>query len=134
MITNATELLTEFVANLLTDREFAGRYAEDPIGTMAAEGLTDVDLSTVDVPAAVSEAADSPDVSEETRTALQSFTGSGPANSAASSSASSSAASTQSVEHVAQEATKVDYLAEVDHASERILRLEKAIERAEGQS
>jgi len=50
MITNATELLTEFVASLLTDREFAGRYAEDPFGTMAAEGLTDVDLSSVDVP------------------------------------------------------------------------------------
>jgi hypothetical protein len=77
MITNATELLTEFVASLLTDREFAGRYAEDPIGTMTAEGLTDVDLSAVDVPAAVSEAADSPDVPAETRTALQSFTGSG---------------------------------------------------------
>ena len=33
-------------------------------------------------------------------------------------------------EHVAQEATRIDYLAEVDHASERILRLEKAIDNA----
>lgn len=33
-------------------------------------------------------------------------------------------------EHVAQQATLVDYLSEVDHASERILRLEKAIEDA----
>ncbi len=33
-------------------------------------------------------------------------------------------------EHVAQEATKVDYLAEVDHASERIRRLEHAIDDA----
>ena len=33
-------------------------------------------------------------------------------------------------EHVAQEATKVDYLAEVDHASARILRLEQAIDDA----
>jgi len=33
-------------------------------------------------------------------------------------------------EHVAQEATRIDYLAEVDHASERILRLEKAIDDA----
>jgi transposase len=33
-------------------------------------------------------------------------------------------------EHVAQEATKVDYLAEVDHASERIRRLEQAIDDA----
>jgi transposase len=33
-------------------------------------------------------------------------------------------------EHVAQQATLIDYLAEVDHASERIARLEKAIEDA----
>jgi transposase len=33
-------------------------------------------------------------------------------------------------EHVAQEATKIDYLAEVDHASARILRLEQAIDDA----
>ena len=33
-------------------------------------------------------------------------------------------------EHVAQEATKVDYLAEVDHASARIRRLEQAIDEA----
>jgi transposase len=36
----------------------------------------------------------------------------------------------QRYEHVAQEATRIDYLAEVDHASERILRLEKAIDDA----
>lgn len=33
-------------------------------------------------------------------------------------------------EHVAQDATRIDYLAEVDHASERILRLERAIDDA----
>ena len=33
-------------------------------------------------------------------------------------------------DHVAQQATLVDYLAEVDHASERILRLERAIDDA----
>lgn len=36
----------------------------------------------------------------------------------------------QRFEHVAQQATMVDYLAEVDHAGERILRLEKAIDEA----
>lgn len=39
---------------------------------------------------------------------------------------------TQTFEHVAQQATMVDYLAEVDHASERIVRLEKAIDAAIG--
>jgi transposase len=37
---------------------------------------------------------------------------------------------TVTFEHVAQQATLVDYLSEVDHAGERILRLEKAIEDA----
>jgi transposase len=37
-------------------------------------------------------------------------------------------------EHVAQQATLVDYLAEVDHASERIVRLENAIEDAVAQA
>jgi transposase len=36
----------------------------------------------------------------------------------------------QKFEHVAQQATMVDYLSEVDHASERILRLEQAIDDA----
>jgi transposase len=37
-------------------------------------------------------------------------------------------------EHVAQEATRIDYLAEVDHASERIRRLEQAIDAAAEQA
>ena len=36
----------------------------------------------------------------------------------------------QKFEHVAQQATMIDYLGEVDHAAERILRLEKAIDEA----
>jgi len=36
----------------------------------------------------------------------------------------------QTFDHAAQQATMVDYLAEVDHASERILRLERAIDDA----
>jgi transposase len=36
----------------------------------------------------------------------------------------------QTFEHVAQQATMVDYLSEVDHADERILRLEQAIDEA----
>jgi transposase len=37
---------------------------------------------------------------------------------------------TQKFEHVAQQATMIDYLSEVDHADERILRLEHAIDEA----
>ncbi|HEY7272333.1 MAG TPA: hypothetical protein VH502_06335, partial [Actinoplanes sp.] len=109
MITSATELLREFLESLLTDREFAARYAEDPTGTLAAQGLTDVDLSTVDVPAAVSEAADAPDVSDETRIALQSYTGGGPAGGSAGGVAPAAAIGTQSVEHVAQHLNYVTY-------------------------
>lgn len=40
----------------------------------------------------------------------------------------------QKFEHVAQQATMVDYLSEVDHAGERIVRLEKAIDEAAAQA
>src|SRR5690349_17552377 len=122
MTTNATEVLKEFVTNLLTDRDFAFRYAEDPSGTLAAQGVTDVDLSAVDVPAVVGDAADDPDVSDEARTALQSYTGGsagggpgvgssvgssvgavgGSAGGSAAGVPSAAATGTQSVEHVVQ--------------------------------
>src|SRR5690349_7149165 len=117
MTTNATEVLKEFVTNLLTDRDFAFRYAEDPSGTLAAQGVTDVDLSAVDVPAVVGDAADAPDVSDEARTALQSYTGGsagsgsgvgsvgavgGSAGGSAAGVPSAAATGTQSVEQVVQ--------------------------------
>lgn len=102
MTINVAEELRSFIHNLLTDRGFAAHYAEDPRGMLAAQGVTDHDLSGVDIPEAVREASADPAVSPETRSALQSYTGgaSGPAH---------SAGAAQSVEHVVQHLNYVTY-------------------------
>jgi hypothetical protein len=102
MAVNVAEELQSFINNLLTDRTFAANYAEDPRGMLAAQGVTDHDLSEVDVPGAVAQACADPGVAPETRSALQSYTGgsSGPAH---------SAGATQSVEHVVQHLNYVTY-------------------------
>ena len=68
---NVTEVLQEFIRNLLTDRNFAVQYAQDPNGMLAAQGVTDHDLSAVDMPATVRAACADPSVSQETRGAVQ---------------------------------------------------------------
>jgi hypothetical protein len=99
---NAAEEIKAFINSLLTDSRFAAQYAEAPREKLAAEGVTDHDLSNVDVPAAVREVCADPSVSQETRSALQSYTGgsAGPAH---------SAGATQSVEHVVQHLNYVTY-------------------------
>jgi hypothetical protein len=101
MAINVAEQLQSFINSLLTDREFAAQYAEDPRGTLAAQGVTDHDLSGVDVPGAVREACADPSVSQDTRSALQSYTGG--------SSGPSHAAAQGSVEHVVQHLNYVTY-------------------------
>jgi hypothetical protein len=71
MTVNVSEALRDFIHNLMTDREFAGNYAEDPQGMLAAQGVTDHDLSGVDVDAAVRDVCGDPSVSAEARTAVQ---------------------------------------------------------------
>ncbi|MFC4070430.1 hypothetical protein [Actinoplanes subglobosus] len=100
MTASATELLREFIVNLMSDREFAARYAEDPTGTLTAEGVTDVDLSGVDVSAVVGSAAADPGVPAEARTALHSHSGSTPPPASGGS---------PSVEHVVQHLNYVTY-------------------------
>jgi hypothetical protein len=76
---NVTEVLQEFIRNLLTDRSFAAQYAEDPHGMLAAQGVTDHDLSRVDMPSAIRAACADPSVSQETRSSVQnSYSGGGP--------------------------------------------------------
>ena len=101
MSVNVGEEIKSFIHNLLTDRGFAAQYAEDPRGMLAAQGVTDHDLSDVDVPGAVRDVcAVDPSVSPETRSALQSYTGgsAGPTHHA-----------TQSVEQVVQHLNYVTY-------------------------
>ncbi|GAB1510569.1 hypothetical protein [Actinophytocola sp. KF-1] len=71
MTVNVSEALRDFIHNLMTDRQFAGNYAEDPQGMLAAQGVTDHDLSGVDVNAAVRDVCADPSVPAEARTAVQ---------------------------------------------------------------
>jgi hypothetical protein len=77
MAINVGEEFQSFIHSLLSDRSFAGHYAEDPHGMLAAQGVTDHDLSSVDVQGAVREVCADPSVPQETRSALQSYTGGG---------------------------------------------------------
>ncbi|TDV57305.1 hypothetical protein [Actinophytocola oryzae] len=98
---NVGEEIQNFIRSLLTDRGFAAQYAEDPRGMLAAQGVTDHDLSGVDMPGAVGAVCGDPSVAPETRSALQSYTGggAGPAHSAAN----------HSVEQVVQHLNYVTY-------------------------
>lgn len=71
MAINVTDVIQEFIRNLLTDRTFAAQYAQDPNGMLAAQGVTDHDLSAVDMDAAVQRACADPSVSQEARSAVQ---------------------------------------------------------------
>lgn len=95
---NVTEVIQEFIRNLLSDPTFAAQYAGDPNGMLAAQGVTDHDLSAVDMPSAVRAASEDPSVSPETRSAMQSYSG-GPGGSGPS----------QGVEQVIQHLNYVTY-------------------------
>src|SRR5690606_29058195 len=64
---------------LLGDRDAAARYAEDPEGELAAQGITDLDVSGVDIRQAVGEAAAGLPLSESARGALQTYSSGVPA-------------------------------------------------------
>jgi hypothetical protein len=98
MTVNVTEALKDFIRNLMSDRDFAGQYAEDPNGMLAAQGVTDHDLSGVDVQAAVREVCADPSVPAEARSAVQN---SGPPP--------SSGGASQSVDSVVQHLNHITY-------------------------
>lgn len=98
MTVNVTDSLKDFIRNIMSDRQFAGNYAEDPHGMLAAQGVTDHDLSAVDVQAAVREVCADPSVPAEARSAVQN---SGPPP--------SSGGAAQSVDSVVQHLNHVTY-------------------------
>ncbi len=83
MSVNVTDMFKDFIRTLLNDRETAAQFAGDPNGVMAAQGVTEHDLSRVDVPGAVREVCADPSVAQGTRQALQSYSNgsAGPAQS-----------------------------------------------------
>jgi hypothetical protein len=98
MTVNVTDSVKDFIRNIMSDRQFAGNYAEDPHGMLAAQGVTDHDLSSVDVPSLAREVAAEPSVPAEARTAVQN---SGPPP--------SSGGAAQSVDSVVQHLNHITY-------------------------
>ncbi|HEX5541540.1 MAG TPA: hypothetical protein VFX60_08235 [Micromonospora sp.] len=79
MAVDVYSMLVQFVQNLLTDRDAAVQYVQDPYGTLAVQGITDNDLSGCNMQQVVGEALGSPGVPEATRSALQPYSGGGSA-------------------------------------------------------
>ncbi|HET6213559.1 MAG TPA: hypothetical protein VFE14_11915, partial [Micromonosporaceae bacterium] len=107
MTVNAVDLLRQLLEDIFSHRDSAAQFASDPYGTLAAKGITDADLSGVDVRQVVGDLCDSGAVSPEMRGALQGYTsGGGPSSSGH-----------QSVDHVVQQLSYVTNVAYQDDHS-----------------
>jgi hypothetical protein len=71
--------LKQFINQLLTNKAFAQEYAEDPHGKLAEQGITDGDLSQVDMYQLISECAAEQELPYSTQQAMQTYSGGGPA-------------------------------------------------------
>jgi hypothetical protein len=106
MTINVADMLKQFIQDILGNRESALQFARDPHGTLAAQGVTEGDLSNCDVRQVVSDVAGSDQISGETRGALQSYT--------SGSSGPSYHPGNQSVDQVVQHLNYVTYAAYSD--------------------
>jgi hypothetical protein len=71
--TELTTMLKDFLSYLVTDQRAAENFAQDPQGTLAAQGITDHDLSDVDMAQIVAEVCRTTPLPAETRDALQDY-------------------------------------------------------------
>lgn len=69
--------LKQLIESILGDRDQAAQFAGDPQGTLAAQGITDGDLSQVDVRQLVGECASGADLPDGPRQLLQSYSSGG---------------------------------------------------------
>jgi hypothetical protein len=101
--------LKELIEKILGDRDAAMQFASDPTGTLAAQGITDGDLSQVDIRQLVSECASEADLPEGARQALQSYSSGAPAPSHYQLAAPPPAAAHQGTQEVVQHLNYVTY-------------------------
>ena len=72
-----TNLLVNFIKQLATDPQAALQFVSNPHGELVAQGITEHDLSGLDMPAIVQQACGEPGFPAEARGALQSYTSGG---------------------------------------------------------
>jgi hypothetical protein len=94
--------LKELIASLFGSHDAALQWAQDPDGTLAAQGISDGDLSQVDLYQLVDQCAAEAGLPDSTRQALQSYNGGGGGS-------ASSAATQQSTQEVVQHLNYVTY-------------------------
>lgn len=121
---DVVQLITKLIQDLMGDREVAAQFAADPMGVVAAQGITDHDLSGVDVYQLAGEVCSSGDVPEAARSAWQGYSSSPSSSYAPSGSSggytpapSGPAPAGHPVEHVVQQLQTVTYVTYQDDHS-----------------
>jgi hypothetical protein len=109
MAVDVYEALKDLISKILGDREAALKYAEDPDGTLAEQGITDGDLGQVDIRQLVSDCSSGLDLPDSTRQVLQSYSSGGSAPSHYQVPSPPPAAGHQSAHEVVQHLNYVTY-------------------------
>jgi hypothetical protein len=110
MTVQATQALVDFVLQFVGNRDFALQVAQNPSGALAAQGVTEHDLSGVDMTQVVAEACQAPGFPPEAAEALQYYSGGGGGYSGGGGGYSQPAPHPQPVDHVVQQLQYVNYV------------------------
>ena len=111
--TSATDLqqVAEFIAQFVSNPGLALQLAQDPNGTLVAQGLDQVDLESVDMNEAMLQACQTPGFPPDAATAIQSYvSGGGGPSSGGYSAPPPPAHGPAPVEHVVQQLQYVNYV------------------------
>ncbi len=121
---DVVQLITKLIQDIMGDREVAAQFAGDPMGVVAAQGITDHDLGGVDVYQLAGEVCSTGDVPEGARSAWQGYSSSPSGSYAPSGSSggytpapSGPAPASNPVEHVVQQLQTVTYVTYQDDHS-----------------
>lgn len=112
MPVDVSHLMVQLIGRILTNPATAFQFASDGSGTLAAQGITEGDLSGLDMPGLVDQACEAYDVPADTRYALQGYTSGSPSyNGPVSPPPSSYTSGPQSMDQVVQHLNYVTYAA-----------------------